>query len=96
MRNGDGMTQENYITTEFPNELLAIQRLRLANSVFDEICDDLELMGRDLALFSEEERLRNHGTYLDVQESYQALRIELAEFLRRRGHATGGKKLENN
>ena len=84
------MTQENYITTEFPNDLVAIQKLRLVNSVFDEICEDLELMGRDLALFSEGERLQNHGAYLDVQESYQALRNELVEFLRRTGHATSG------
>ena len=90
------MTQENYITTEFPNDLRAIQKLRLANSVFSEICDDLELMGRDLALFTEEERLGNHGTYLDVQESYQALRTELAEFLRRTSHATVGQYLDSN
>jgi hypothetical protein len=81
------MTQESGIASEFPGDLPAIQRLRSEDPVFAEICDDLELLGRDLALFSEEERLRKQGAYLDIQESIQALRQELIEILRRRSNS---------
>lgn len=80
-----GMTQESYIASEFPGDLPAIQRLRSENSVFDEICDDLELLGRDRALFSDEERLPKQGAYLDVLESIQALREEIVEYLHTNG-----------
>jgi len=75
------MIQESYIAAEFPGDLPAIQRLRSENSVFDEICDDLELLGRDLALISEEESPEKQGVYRDVLESFQALREEIVEFL---------------
>lgn len=77
------MKTKSYIAAEFPDDLTAIQRLRSENMAFGEICDDLELLGRDLALFSKAEKLRNTGACLDVQESYQALRQELAELLLR-------------
>ncbi len=79
------MTQESYIASEFPDDLLTIQRLRLKDSVFAEICEDLELMGRDIALFSKAERLGNQGAYPDILESIQALREEIVEFLQRNG-----------
>ena len=75
------MTQASYIAAEFPIDFLAIQRLRLEDSVFAEICEDLELMGRDLALFSEAERLGDRGAYSDIQESIHALRNEFVEYL---------------
>ena len=77
------MEQHSYVISEFPDDAQTIQRLRPVNSVFDEICEDLELLGRDLARFSEEDRLMNQGEYLDARESYQALCQELAEILRR-------------
>ena len=75
------MTQASNIAAEFPNDLPAIQRLRSENSVFDEICNDLELLGRDLDLFSEKESLGKQGEYRDVLDSFQALREEIVEFL---------------
>jgi len=78
------MKQESYIAAEFPGDFQAIQMLRSRNSVFDEICNDLELLGQELALFSEEESLRTQGAYCDVVESMQALRLELVELLRRK------------
>jgi uncharacterized protein YdcH (DUF465 family) len=77
------MTQVSYITAEFPGDLLAIQRLRSEDSAFSEICDDLELLGRDLALFSDNESLPKQGAYFDILESILALRQELVEFLQR-------------
>ena len=79
------MTQEGYITVEFAGELQAIKRLRSENSVFDEICKDLDLLSRDLATFSEEESLGKQGAYSDVLESIQALHQELVVFLKREG-----------
>jgi hypothetical protein len=76
------MTQDSCIGTEFPGEVLAIQRLRSDNSVFNEICEDFEMMGQELAGFSKGERLRNPDIYLDLQESYQALHQELVAVLR--------------
>jgi uncharacterized protein YdcH (DUF465 family) len=85
------MTRQSYIETEFPNDLSAIQKLRSENSVFAEICDDLELMGRDLALFSDDESLPEQGVYLDILESIQALRQELAELLQRHVKSAAGE-----
>ncbi len=81
------MTKDSYVASEFPGDLPAIQRLRAEDSVFAEICDDLELLGRDLALFSEKESLRKQGAYLDIQESIQALRQEITETLRLRSNS---------
>ena len=77
------MAQESYISAQFPDELQAIRRLRSENPVFNEICDDLDLLGRDIALFSGEQRLSEQGAYLDILESIQALHHELVEFLQR-------------
>lgn len=77
------MAQESYISAQFPDELQAIRRLCSENPVFNEICDDLDLLGRDIALFSGEQRLSEQGAYLDILESIQALRHELFEFLQR-------------
>lgn len=75
------MIEVSYIAAEFPDRFLAIQRLCLKHSTFAEICDDLELMGRDLASFPKAERLGEQGAYSDIQESLQALREELVEYL---------------
>ncbi|MBV1895942.1 MAG: hypothetical protein KUG70_05745 [Rhodobacteraceae bacterium] len=85
------MAQDSDIAADFPDDIVAIRKLRLANLVFNEVCEDLELMSRDLALFSEEERRQKQGRYLDVHESYQALREELVEFLRREKVTTDGR-----
>lgn len=78
------MTQTSCIATEFPAELSAIKSLRSQSVVFNEICDDLELLGRDIALFSGlsvNVRNQKQDEYRDTQLSYQALRQEISEFL---------------
>lgn len=74
------MTQ-NYLATEFPDDLPAIQRLRSEHPVFDEICGDLELLGRDIGRFSDVEKTLEQGLYLDCLESARALRREISEIL---------------
>ena len=80
------MTHKNYLAAEFPDDLPALQRLRLEDQVFDEICEDLELLDRDISLFSEEEIASGNGLYLDYQESAQALRQEIVEILHSKGN----------
>lgn len=81
------MTQKDYLAVEFPDDLPAIQRLRSEDQVFDEICEDLELLGRDIALFSEEEIASENGLHLDYLESAQALRQEIVEILHSKGNS---------
>lgn len=82
------MRQHSNVFTEFPDDLKAIRKLRSMDLVFNEICEDLEVMGQEIALLTEEQRLSTQGVFLDVNDSYRALRQELAEYLRKKGNTT--------
>ena len=87
------MNEHNYIAVEFPDDLSVIQELRSVSFAFSEICDDLELMGRELAQHSSVNSGQSQDIYLDACESYQALRRESDEYLHRSKTTTTQQKL---
>lgn len=84
------MTQDSYLAAEFSDDLLTIQQLRSENADVDDICKDLEILGRELAVFSKPERQLYRRGYLDIKESYLALRQELTEILKKQGGTCAG------
>lgn len=75
------MSHSHNIPAEFPDDLFVIKKLRSVDFNFNEICEDLELLGRDLAEMTREKSERTHQFYTDTQESYQALRQEIVDYL---------------
>lgn len=84
------MTHVSYLAAEFSDHLLTIQQLRSENADVDEICKDLEILGQELAGFSKPERQRYRRGYLDIKESYLALRQELSEILKSNAASRAG------
>lgn len=75
------MDRSHDIISEFPNDLPAIRNLRATNTTFNEICDDFELLGRELTQTKGENSDQMNKIRVDVQESYDALRKEIADLL---------------
>lgn len=85
------MARENLFAAEFPDDLATIQKLRSEDTTFAEICEDFELLTRELTLICGDKSPQTQGVCLDLAESLYALRQELAEILsRQRNSTTGG------
>ncbi|WP_170363821.1 hypothetical protein [Ruegeria arenilitoris] len=69
----------------FPNHRTAIADLRRADTVFDEICRDYQLLSDEYLSVNTEPRSRSYPIARDIRESLDGLRDEIAESLRRAG-----------
>ncbi|WP_170337406.1 hypothetical protein [Ruegeria arenilitoris] len=69
----------------FPNHRAAIADLRRADTVFDEICRDYQLLSDEYLSVNTEPRSRSYTIARDIRESLDGLRDEIAESLRRAG-----------
>ncbi|WP_170392411.1 hypothetical protein [Ruegeria arenilitoris] len=69
----------------FPNHRAAIADLRRADTVFDEICRDYQLLSDEYHSVNTEPRSRSYTIARDIRESLDGLRDEIAESLRRAG-----------
>lgn len=69
----------------FPNHQAAIVDLRRADTVFDEICRDYQLLSDEYLSVNTEPRSRSYTIARDIRESLDGLRDEIAESLRRAG-----------
>ena len=79
------------LQTLFPDDVDTIATLCSVNPVFDEICNDFQLMYAELRKATKEEPLDSNSAHSQAWESYSALRDEIAEILRR-GEHTNQKK----
>ncbi|WP_170448978.1 MULTISPECIES: hypothetical protein [Ruegeria] len=69
----------------FPNHQAAIVDLRRADTVFDEICRDYQLLSDEYLSVNTEPGSRSYPIARDIRESLDGLRDEIAESLRRAG-----------
>ncbi|WP_299664689.1 hypothetical protein [uncultured Ruegeria sp.] len=71
--------------TLFPNHKAAIADLRRADTVFDEICRDYQLLSDEFLSMNTEQGSQSYQFACDIRETLDGLRDEIAQSLRRAG-----------
>ncbi len=71
------------LDTLFPDHKSAIADLRRVDTVFDEICKDYQLLSDEYATMKSEPGSTTNKFALDVRETLDGLRDEIAQSLRR-------------
>ncbi|WP_372572620.1 hypothetical protein [Ruegeria jejuensis] len=73
------------LDTLFPEHQAAIADLRRADTVFDEICRDYQLLSDEYLTMNSASGSQSYQFACDIRETLDGLRDEIAQALRRAG-----------
>ncbi|WP_282170407.1 hypothetical protein [Ruegeria atlantica] len=73
------------LDTLFPDHQAAIADLRRVDTVFDEICQDYQLLSDEYLSMNAEPGSQSYQIQCDISETLDGLRDEIAQSLRRAG-----------